>query len=231
MRPNPIKGVASWLLDWLFPPKCPFCRALLLHSHQGLCPTCQQELPWLVGPAAQRTGEFYRLCVSPLRYQGRVRESFHRYKFRGARHYAPVYGQLMAQCVQDHLSGDFDLITWAPLAKKRRRKRGYDQSQLLAQVIGQTLNIPVLPTLKKTQNIQAQSALGTDQATRRANVLGAYDPLPNAPIQGQRILLVDDIITTSSTLSECARVLCTAGAKEVVCVTLAQAKGEEKKNS
>lgn len=211
------------LLDLLFPPKCVFCRKLLQSGERDLCALCQRELPWIAGGPAEQTGEFYALAVSPLWYQGTVRDSFHRYKFGGAVGYAKTYGHLMAQCVRDHLSGRYDLITWVPLSPKRRRKRGYDQAMLLARSVADELGGTVAQTLHKGRHTEAQSGLGDDGA-RRANVLGAYAVVDSALIAGRRILLVDDVITTGATLSECARTLLTEGAAEVVCVTLARAR-------
>ena len=128
----------------------------------------------------------------------------------------------MAQCVLDHPDVTFDLLSWAPLSRKRLRRRGYDQARLLARAVGERLNVPVTPVLVKRRDIPAQSGL-LEQAARRANVLGAYELLPGAEVTGRRVLLVDDVVTSGATLSECARVLLTAGAAQVCAVTLAQA--------
>lgn len=216
-----MKGFFSALLDLLFPPRCPFCQKLLAEGEAGLCSACQKNLPWLTGAEAEQKGEFYRRCVSPLRYQGEVRASIHRYKFKGRRGYAGVYGALVAQCIADHLAGEYDLITWVPLSARRRRKRGYDQAALLAGAAGRMLNVEAVPTLGKKRDTPAQSGL-KGEARRRANVLGAYDVLNSVQVSGRRVLLVDDVLTTGATLSECARVLRTAGATQVVCATLAR---------
>ena len=100
-----MTGPLEVLLDLIFPPKCVFCRRLLRKGEEGFCAHCQEHLPWSLGPEAERKVEFVSLCVSPLWYQSEVRESFHRYKFKGVRGYAKVYGRLMAQCVRDHLAG------------------------------------------------------------------------------------------------------------------------------
>ena len=168
--------------------------------------------------------EFVSLCVSPLWYQSEVRESFHRYKFKGVRGYAKVYGRLMAQCVRDHLAGKYDLITWVPLSPERRKARGYDQAMLLAELAALELGDVAAETLVKVRDTSAQSGLGKDDGARRANVLGAYRPTDPELIAGKRLLLIDDVVTTGSTLSECARTLLAAGAADVVCVTLAKAR-------
>ena len=217
------------LLDLLFPPRCVFCRRLLHRGEEGICPRCQQELPWALGAEAEQTGEFFSLCASPLWYQDQVRASFHRYKFKGVRGYSRTYGRLVAQCVQDHLAGRYDLITWVPLSRARLRQRGYDQAMLLASAAALALDDVAAETLCKVRDTEAQSGLGKNDASRRANVLSAYQVTDPALVEGRRVLLIDDIVTTGSTLSECARVLRTAGATDVVCAALARSRRSEPK--
>ena len=212
------------LLNLLFPPRCVFCRRLLHRGEEGICPRCQQELPWALGAEAEQTGEFFSLCASPLWYQDQVRASFHRYKFKGVRGYSRTYGRLVAQCVQDHLAGRYDLITWVPLSRARLRQRGYDQAMLLASAAALALDDVAAETLCKVRDTEAQSGLGKNDASRRANVLSAYQVTDPALVEGRRVLLIDDIVTTGSTLSECARVLRTAGATDVVCAALARSR-------
>ena len=212
------------LLDLLFPTRCVFCRRLLHRGEEGICPRCQQELPWALGAEAEQTGEFFSLCASPLWYQDQVRASFHRYKFKGVRGYSRTYGRLVAQCVQDHLAGRYDLITWVPLSRARLRQRGYDQAMLLASAAALALDDVAAETLCKVRDTEAQSGLGKNDASRRANVLSAYQVTDPALVEGRRVLLIDDIVTTGSTLSECARVLRTAGATDVVCAALARSR-------
>ena len=212
------------LLDLLFPPRCVFCRRLLHRGEEGICPRCQQELPWALGAEAEQTGEFFSLCASPLWYQDQVRASFHRYKFKGVRGYSRTYGRLVAQCVQDHLAGRYYLITWVPLSRSRLRQRVYDQAMLLASAAALALDDVAAETLCKVRDTEAQSGLGKNDASRRANVLSAYQVTDPALVEGRRVLLIDDIVTTGSTLSECARVLRTAGATDVVCAALARSR-------
>lgn len=215
-------NVFSALLDLLFPSKCPFCARLLEEGQALLCPDCQRDLPWTQGKAGERKGEFFTVCVAPLWYRDKVRHSHHRYKFSGVRAYARPYVTLMSQCVADHLDGDFDLITWTPISWWRRYKRGYDQAQLLAEGLASELNVPCRRLLKKVRHTRPQSSVKTE-SERRANALGAYAMCRDAQLAGKRVLLVDDVMTTGATLSECARMLRTAGAAQVVCVTLAMA--------
>lgn len=211
------------ILNLLFPPKCIFCAGLLEQPDLLMCPHCQQKLPWLQESEAEKKVEFVSLCVSPLRYRHPVDESIKRFKFKGRRWYAKNYGVLTAQCVRDHLEGKYDLISWVPVSSRRKRSRGYDQAFLLARETAQHLGWPLTSTLEKVIHNRAQSNL-KGYAARRANVLGVYRVPEPSVVAGKRVLLVDDVVTTGQTLSECARALRTAGAAEVFGVTLAKAR-------
>ena len=87
-------------------------------------------------------GNFFTACVSPLYYEDSVRESLLRYKFQRMTVYAKPYGELIARCVEEYIEGEVDIISWVPLSKKRLRLRGYDQAQLLAEVISKEIGIP-----------------------------------------------------------------------------------------
>ena len=128
----------------------------------------------------------------------------------------------MAQCAQDRPEIKPDVITWVPLGRRRLKERGFDQAQELAVTMGGELALPVEPLLMKQRDTGRQSDL-TRPEQRKANVLGVYELRFGAAVRGRRILLVDDVVTSGSTLSACAKVLVEAGAEEVYCVTLAQA--------
>lgn len=216
-------SLGTAILDLLFPPKCPYCQRILEQPRAPACPDCQKKLPWLTGRAGERKVDFTGGCFSPLAYRGLVPDAVRRYKFRPVRAYAAPFGAVMAQCLRDHLPGEADLITWCPLSKKRLRERGFDQAELLAGEVGKACAVPVMGTLKKVKHTDPQSDLEEDSA-RRANARGAYFVLPNLDLNGQRIVLVDDVVTSGATMSECAGLLQMAGAKEVYGLTLAQAR-------
>lgn len=127
----------------------------------------------------------------------------------------------MAQCARDQ-GVEAELVTWAPLSKKRRRKRGFDQGNCWPGPWGNAWRSLCSLCWKRAGMTVPQSSL-PDGAARRANALGAYSLLPGGRIEGGRVLLVDDVVTSGATLSECARLLCQGGAKQVLCLTLAQA--------
>lgn len=210
-------ALLEYALQLLYPPKCIVCRRVLQRQETDLCHRCREAMSSWQAP--ERNGEFFKVCIPSFYYQDALRQSVLRYKFESMRHYAGGYGRMMAMTLQRRDMVDFDLVTWVPVSKKRRRRRGYDQAQLLAQALARELKLPVGQTLRKIRDNPPQSSL-QGAARRKGNVIGMYVTTGTA-VTGLRILLVDDVITTGATLSECSRMLCTAGAKEVICATLA----------
>ena len=212
--------VMNWLLDLIYPPRCVFCRRLLSGQEKGVCRFCRPKLPYV--PADGQVQHFRNVdkCLSPLYYHGSVKDSLHRYKFGGATAYADIYSEFIVKCIDENQIS-CDSITWVPLSRRRLRKRGYDQAELLAKLIAKHLGQRPVRLLKKLRDTPPQSQTGSAEK-RRANIAGAYACLRPALVQGKRILLVDDIVTTGATLSEAAKMLKKAGAKEVICATLAR---------
>lgn len=208
----------SKLADLFFVPKCVFCGKVL--DEGQLCRECRASLPYLSGTL--KGGEFYSEAVAALRYEGDVRKSLHRYKFSGRSSYATQYASLVAEAVEREISGRYGIITWVPVSPKRLRKRGYDQSRLIAEEMAKRLNCECAALLKKTRENAVQSTL-TGREKRNANVMGVYTAVNEDKIKKNKILLVDDIITTGATLSESARTLLMAGAEDVVCAAVASA--------
>ena len=212
-----MNTLTGQLLDLLYPPKCAFCRKLVRDGRM-LCPDCEKNLPVPEKELQVQQFPHLALCVSPLYYTGDVKKSLQRYKFHGAAAYCGIYGELMAACLQSH-AVETDLITWVPLSGRRLRKRGYDQAKLLAEEVARRTGTECRRLLVKQIHNQAQSGAGSPEE-RLKNVQGVYRCTEDAA--GKRILLVDDIVTTGATLSEAAGVLLSAGAKEVVGLTLAR---------
>ena len=210
-----MKKRKEYLLDLLFPPKCAFCGE---HGVHGVCPKCERSLPYCATPLHERTG--IGTCVAPLRYDGAVRESLLRFKFRGGRGNAEGYGTLLAQTAAEQYGGAFEVVTYVPVSDRRKRVRGYDQAFLLAKETCRAWDTEPVTLLRKTRDNPAQSSLSSPEE-RRANVLGVYEAVNTEAVKGARILLIDDILTTGATLRECVRVLREAGAQSVLCATLA----------
>lgn len=217
-----LQGIA----ELLFPPRCVFCHQILKGKERPVCSSCRTSLAVTEGGEARQSGEFYSVCVSPLYYTGTVRDSLLRFKFRRASNYAGTYGKILADCVREQLAGRYDIISWVPLSRKRQKTRGYDQAMLLAMATALELDDVAVETLAKVTDVPAQSGIQAPEQ-RRANVLGVYQVKDPELVGDNRVLLIDDIVTTGATLSECARVLREAGAKDVVCATLARGRPME----
>ena len=208
----------QWLLQILFPPKCALCRRVLEREETDLCHCCRVDAPEY--PTGKRKLQFLDSFVAVWYYEGYVRQSLLRFKFGGARNLAAAYGRALAmKILQAHPEG-FDVLTWIPVSRLRKLRRGYDQCELLAQAVGRELGMTPLPLLRKIRNNRQQSRI-SGLAQRRANVLGVYRAVSAEEIGCKRILLLDDILTTGATAGEAARVLLTAGASEVHCAAVA----------
>lgn len=212
--------IGKRILNLLFPPKCVLCQKVLETGETDLCHKCRTDSPECAG--VHKNFYFLDSWIAIWYYKGYIRKSILRFKFYGARHYASVYGRLLAMRILQEYTEEFDVLTWVPVSKLRRLTRGYDQAQLLAEAVGQELGLTPVSTLCKVRHNRAQSGI-TGQAKRRANVLGAYKAVCPQQLHGKRVLILDDVITTGATAGECARVLLTAGAKEVHCGCIAAA--------
>ena len=204
--------IGERIFNLLFPPKCTLCGKVLEKHETDLCASCRIDNPECSG--VHKNFSFLDSWVAVWYYKGYIRDSLLRYKFRHARHYAPVYGRMLAMRIQREYPDGFDMLTWVPISGLRRFSRGYDQVELLAEAVGKELGMEPIPTLKKIRNNRPQSGID-GQAKRRANVLGVYALREDADVRGKKVVLLDDILTTGATMGEAARVLLTAGAKEI----------------
>ena len=210
-----------FLMNLLFPPKCILCGKLLKKQEQDLCRECRVDSPEY--PIRKEKLQFLDSFTAVWYYEGSVRRSLLRYKFYGARSFADGYGRFLAMKLMHAHPDGFDCLTWIPVSRLRKIRRGYDQVELLAKAVGRELGMEPVPLLKKVRHNRPQSGIH-DASRRRANVLGAYRAIRPEEITGKRILLLDDILTTGATAVECARVLLTAGAKEIHCAAVAAAR-------
>lgn len=211
----------DYILDFIYPPRCTFCHKLTQNGER-VCGKCLKGLPYTENTELNRAIPDVSRCFSPLYYENFVRDSLLRYKFGGLKGYAKVYGKILSKSI-DEMGISCDIISWVPLSGKRLRKRGYDQAGLLAAELADNLGIDCVKLLKKVKNNPAQSGTGSP-SKRKANVKGVYRAIDPAFIEGKTILLIDDIVTTGATLSECAGVLKKNGALLVYAAALACSK-------
>ena len=212
------------LTKYLFPPKCVFCRRVM--EQDGICEKCKKSLPYRIPQESKKLPMFIDAAYSCFHYEGDVKNAIIRYKFGGLAGYAVEFSGYIEKSITAALGDKFDYISWVPLSKKRYRKRGYDQAKLLADEVASKLGTHTTSTLIKIRDSAPQSRQN-DISHRKANILGAYE-LANVNVNNKRIILIDDVLTTGSTVSECARILKTAGAEKVYVFTIAKARSKKR---
>jgi len=219
-----MRDFFDWLLHLIYPPKCVFCGRLIPGLLPDCCDRCIQDLPEY--DDAERKVTYFDRTAAVFFYEEPVRNAVLSYKFHGTHSYARIFARWMATLVRDKLGTEFDLITWVPCSRQRKWKRSYDQAELLSKELGRELGIQVRRTLKKVRNNPPQSGI-SGAAQRKANVIGAYVPFEPEHVQGKRILVIDDVLTTGATMSECGKVLRMAGAETLACAALAAVREEK----
>ena len=216
------RGALSRLV---YPPKCILCGKLLSRDEADLCHRCRKDTrPY---PALKIKFSYVAGWRALWYYKDAVRSSILRYKFSGRRRQGAAFGRILAQCLKADETLSWDVMTWVPVSRRRKWRRGFDQVSLIAEAAARELGCTAQPVIKKIRHVPPQSTL-QNEAMRRANVLGAFAVTDPEAIRGKRILLLDDIITSGATITECARILLTAGAKEVYCAAIAAAILKEK---
>lgn len=216
-----------------FPNRCVFCGKIL-EPFANVCEECEEILPYIKGETcdgcglpekeckcSSDNGRFYEKFAAPLLYAEPVKHGIHRFKFSGERNLGRGYAELMAQTFNDKFSSEtFDFVTYVPMNKRDERYRGYNQSRVLARELSRVLDIEFGDRLLvKLYRNDYQRTLNSLQRT--GNVFGAFDVDASYDISGKNILLVDDVKTSGSTLSECAKMLYLYGANKVFCLTVA----------
>lgn len=203
--PDPYRVLALF-----FPNHCLSCGEYV-REKEFVCEKCRKDLEREQRDFQLSTGGRFSV-YSPCQYRDNYRYCLDRFKFEGKTGYARKFMGLAAELIPRSLFVDFNCISFVPMEKAAKRRRGYNQSQLLAKALGKLWNLPVEPMLVKTGSGPHQRSL--TRAQRKENVKGLYAPIGD--IGRQNIILVDDIITTGATMCQCASVLYKAGAKNIV---------------
>lgn len=220
------------LLDLFFPPRCVSCgilgnlfcdecKSTILFIRDQTCPSCNKISP---------KGKFCSRCrpkntlsgIASACYfrDGAIKEVVHSYKYEGVHSLSNDLAPFLVDLVTREKIF-FDMVTFVPITKKRNSWRGYNQAEILAQAVADHFEKPIIPALKKIKETKAQ--VGLPKKKREQNLKNALKlAVKISQIEGKRILLVDDVVTTGTTLNECARVLKTSGAREIWAITVAK---------
>jgi competence protein ComFC len=216
----------------LFPVRCVGCG----RRGAAFCPACWTELPRLRPPLCprcsrpERSGTLCKFCRgaspalqavrAPCAFAGPVRTAVHRLKYEQERHLAAPLATLLLERL-DAAPLAVDALVPVPLDNARARTRGYNQAALLARPVGEALGVPLEPGwLRRARATRPQ--VGLSATERRANVRGAFACADPTAVAGQRVLLVDDVMTTGATLEACADALRAGGATHVFGLVVAR---------
>jgi ComF family protein len=218
-------SVAASLLDLALPAACPGCGA----EGTALCRSCRRALEVRLSlPAGTSIGLPAPLPLPLVQlewcapFTGVVRAALHQLKYGGERRLALPLAEAMASRWRTAGAGGW-LVVPVPVHAGRARQRGYDQAVLLAAAVSRQLELPWISALARERRTSPQFELG--RKARRANVTGAFamrGPREAAAILGSWVVLVDDVVTTGSTLTACADALYEAGAMAVSGLTVAR---------
>ncbi|PWU14584.1 MAG: hypothetical protein C5B50_17010 [Verrucomicrobia bacterium] len=246
MAPWSVQWLRSWVnsgLAFLYPEVCQLChQARATPAQSFVCPGCRARVRFIEPPFCARCGLPYEGAItnefectncreaelhfssarSAIVARSEALDIIHRYKYQRALWFEPLLAELLVHQAKAELSaGKWDCIVPVPLHAAKHREREFNQAQRLANRLGLAIGIPVAKNvLVRTRPTQTQTRL--TRAEREANVRNAFAMRRSARLNGDRIVLVDDVFTTGATTSAAARVLRSAGATDVCVWTLAR---------
>ena len=237
-KPSFVGSIASLL----YPPSCTICAASVdLGEH--LCAECESKVTRIVPPFCAKCSEpfdgaitttfacancahrrlYFEAAVSAYRARGIVRHVMLNFKYGKQIHLRHLVARWLVAALDDERIRErrFDAIVPVPLHPARQRERGFNQAELLADWLSTHLSVPSRPVLQRIHFTTTQTAF--DRTERMQNLRGAFRLRKKADVRNWRVLLIDDVLTTGSTLSECARTLKEAGAQSIYAATAARA--------
>ena len=240
-----IRDFFSSAVDLLLPPSCLACGKPLSSSKKILfCASCKEDIPFIIPPLCTCCGRpfhkaaggnhFCGTCLTDKRYFDKARALFlyeepfkkhiHSFKYQSQTAGLKGFGLLKQQLPHLDEVGDVDLIVPVPLHKKRLQERGFNQALLLARSFFPKDRRISADLLTRPNWTEPQTSF--NGKARRKNLKNAFVVKRAELVQNKKILLVDDVFTTGTTVNECARTLKKSGATEVVVLTLARVKEE-----
>ncbi len=206
-------------INFFYPNICPCCEAII-ESDSDFCSSCKNSFTIFdYDFEINYADDFVAYCI----YEGEIRNAVRKFKYDycGNSYYAFAFCILQA-LRRKQLTSDIDLVTYIPMTKSDLKSRGYNQTKMIAKEIYYQSEIPCMDILVKVKETKAQKSLNRDE--RRDNLYGAFNVRNNVDLKGKCVLIVDDLCTTGSTLSEAARVLKEAGAEKVIAASFAKTK-------
>jgi competence protein ComFC len=188
---------------------CAQCKNKIVHPKRSTCVFCNAlTADFKLCARCKRSTRIKGVIISS-HYEGEVKTLIRLLKYERAQRAAKYLAELLAPYVN---ARGFDAITWVPISSRRFRQRGYNQSKLIARYLAWHTKLPYFETLGRMGH---QRQVGTARSIRLIQLRGSMYPIKPKRFSGLRVLIVDDVVTTGATMSECADVLYGHGAKEV----------------
>ena len=215
--------ILTSIADLIYPPRCPLCGELT-ELRDAACGACERRLIRLEGAA--HVDLPWRIWIGSARscfaHDGPIKRALWSFKYEGEMHSFPFFRSSLAE--ELGRMGGYDLVTAVPMQAGRVVGRGINASAVLAGSVARRLGIP-FDRAALARGRSARRQVGLLREERMKNVRGAFLPRPafEGRVEGRRVLLIDDVMTTGATLNECARALIAAGAELVDALTLARA--------
>ena len=230
-----ITGRTYWhdFVNLLFPRCCEACKSALVGNEQIICTECRSTLPRVDSDSAAKAAVSEKFVgyqevkgvVSFLAFtkKGKVQNLLHALKYKNKPEVGVLLGKMMAlESTEKNVFPVADLIVSVPLHKKRRRERGYNQSDAFAEGLSEVTEIPWSGSaLARVRYTKSQT--GKTKTERQENVKDIFEIPEPQQIRGKRIILVDDVLTTGATLESCLNVLLAAGSDSIYIMTIAAA--------
>lgn len=223
-----MSDVLAYISHVFLPNRCMFCD-IPIEYDRLLCEKCEQTASYtdLTKCLICRSKEchcqsYFRYLLSPFYYEMGADRAVRTLKFKDELQIAKKLAVFMAACVTEYsLETEVDLVIPAPLYIMDRKKRGFNQAGVLAREIAKLLSKPFCDTaLLKTKQTKKQHDLFAEE--RYLNLLGAFETADRSLIADKKILLVDDVFTTGSTMNSCSKALLEGGAKQVIALVAAK---------
>ena len=207
-------------LNLIFPEVCGFCDKT---NKNNLCKACELSLSkYQINCITKTKGKYFDYLFSALKYENAVREKIIKYKFNEKSYLYKTFAKIIIKNKKIYrFLKLYDIIISVPMHKHKKSVRGYNQSELIAREIAKQMELKFeKDILVKQRKTEVQSTLTKTQ--RIKNVKGVFFITDFTKVRGKKVILVDDIYTTGSTVNECSKVLKRAGAKEICVVTIAK---------
>ena len=236
-------SILKGILNFLLPPRCIGCGKII-NDENGLCPDCFNKLTFISAPYCKYCGlpfeniegpdknmacpnclkqkkRIFRYSRSAIKYESFSKKMILAFKFMDKTENAKIFAKWLKIAGDDIFKSGADVLVPVPLHYKRLVQRRYNQSAILAKELSTLISVPIdIKSLIKHKATKPQVSFTS--AGRRKNIKGAFSVKYPDNIKNKRVVLIDDVYTTGSTLTECAKVLLKAGAKSVDTLTIAR---------